>query len=61
MQQPTNADIMRRLEELGDRLEKIESLVERASGAWLMTKWAAGALLGVAAFWNYLHEWWTTR
>lgn len=56
--EPTNADLMKMLEDVGRRLASIELIVDKATGMWLLSKWVAGAALAIAAFISYVHEWW---
>lgn len=61
MYQPTNADLQQRMEQRLDameaKLDHIENIVQRATGMWVLSKWVAATLLGLAAFLSYLHDW----
>lgn len=58
MYQPTNLDLMKRLEMMEARLDNIETMVQRANGAWMLTKWAAATVVALAALISYVKDWW---
>lgn len=52
MSEPTNADLMKRLVLLEDKMDTINQRMDQASGAWMFLKILASIALGVAVLWN---------
>lgn len=56
---PTNSDLLERIEQLETKMDHITYLLEQASGAWFFVKLMSGIALGVAVLWhNLVKDWW---
>lgn len=56
--EPSNADLMARLNELEVRVDHLCDLVEQANGAWMLIKVMGSIMLGLIGVWSALHNWW---
>lgn len=56
--EPTNQDLLARIDALEDKVDTILRKMSEARGAWLFAKWMGGLALGFAAFSDYVHSWW---
>lgn len=56
--EPTNQDLLVRIDALEEKVDTILQKMYEARGAWLFAKWMAGLALGFAAFYSSVHDWW---
>lgn len=57
--EPTNQDLLARIDTLEEKVDRILQKMSEAHGAWLFAKWVGGLVLGVAALSGYVHNWWS--
>ena len=51
MNKQDEEELMLRIQSLEDKMDRLLVLVERASGAWLLTKWVAAIAVSLASIW----------
>ena len=57
--EPTNRDLLDRIDALEMKVDGILTKLDQVSGVWIFVKWVGGILMGVAVMYNSFHEWWT--
>lgn len=57
--EPTNRDLLDRMETLETKVDGIMTKLDQAAGAWLFVKWMGSIALGFAVFSDAIHNWWT--
>lgn len=56
--QPTNQDLLERIDALECKVDSIMSKLDQAAGAWLFVKWMGSIALGLAIFSDAINKWW---
>lgn len=56
---PSNSELLDRIEQLELKVDRITYLLEQASGAWFFVKLMSAIALGAAVLWhNLVKDWW---
>ena len=56
METPTNLDLLKRIDELEAKMDRIVLKLEQANGAWLFVKILGSVALGGAVLWNAIKD-----
>jgi hypothetical protein len=56
--EPTNRDLLDRMETLESKVDGILSKLDQVSGVWIFVKWVGSILIGIAVLYNSFHDWW---
>jgi hypothetical protein len=57
MGEPSNQELLERIEQLEVKMDRLTSMMEQASGAWFFVKLVASVVMGIAVAWNSLQGW----
>lgn len=56
---PTNGDLLERIESLEEKMDHMTAMLEQASGAWFFVKLLAAAAVSLTVVWhNLVRDWW---
>jgi hypothetical protein len=57
MEQPTNGELLDRIERLEVKMDRMGAMLEQANGAWFFIKLISSIAIGFAVLWNEMHGW----
>ncbi len=56
--EPTNQDLLARIDALETKVDMVLQKMSEAKGAWLFAKWLGGIVLTLIAFSDNIRAWW---
>lgn len=56
--EPTNRDLLDRMDTLESKVDGILTKLDQVSGVWIFVKWVGGILMGITVMYSTFHDWW---